>query len=360
MVSSGDTTVVWNPQWRYSRTLVLNTSASGANIAGNVLKFPVLVRLNAGTIDFSQAQTGGADMRFTKSDNTFLPYEIERWDRALGMAEIWVKVDTVRGKNATQSIIMYWGNPAVSDSSNSTAVFDTSAGYQGVWHLGDGANDPAGDATVNGYHGISPDTARPRVAVGAIGRCRQFDGVSDYIAMPYTANGKVNFPENGNYTVSAWVTIDAFDGASYVIAAKGYDQYFMRLTYFPSNTPLWEFAELSSADTWLACTTAATSRQWILVTGVRQGSKQFLYCNGIPVDSTPNIYPTNNFSRNTSSDLSIGKFLTPVDVPNFNDSYCFFKGSIDEVRIMSAARNADWVRLCYMNQRADDRLVVFK
>ena len=30
------------------------------------------------------------------------------------------------------------------------------------------------------------------------------------------------------------------------------------------------------------------------------------------------------------------------------------------VRILNAAQSADWVRLCYMNQRADDRLVEFR
>jgi hypothetical protein len=39
---------------------------------------------------------------------------------------------------------------------------------------------------------------------------------------------------------------------------------------------------------------------------------------------------------------------------------CFFRGSIDEVRISSKARSNDWIRLCYMNQKAEDRLIQFK
>ena len=62
-----------------------------------------------------------------------------------------------------------------------------------------------------------------------------------------------------------------------------------------------------------------------------------------------------------SNDLSIGKFLPAVDMQGVVDSSDgFFKGSIDEVRILNAAQSPDWVRLCYMNQRAEDRLVVFK
>jgi hypothetical protein len=90
-----------------------------------------------------------------------------------------------------------------------------------------------------------------------------------------------------------------------------------------------------------------------------QGDRQFLFCNGDLVDSTANVWAMAKgmgFTR-MPKDLSIGGFLEPVTFPQ-NDGYCFFKGSIDEVRICSAALGVDWIRLCYMNQRRDDRLVV--
>jgi hypothetical protein len=217
-VRANDTTPVRNPLWKYARTLALNTTGTGADIKGNVVGFPALIRLNPGNFDFLRARPDGADIRFTKSDNTFLPYEIERWDPVTRLAEVWVRLDTVLG----QSILMYWGNPAASDSSNRSSVFDTTAGFQGVWHLNDDMSDPVLDATANGYHGLSPDTARPRVAEGAVGSCRVFDGVRDYITMPYTADSKLNFPENGYYTVSAWVNLDTIDKASHLVVAKGY------------------------------------------------------------------------------------------------------------------------------------------
>jgi hypothetical protein len=360
-VSSGDTTDVVNPSWKYARTLILNTSVSGANVTGTVVDFPALIRLSAGNFDFAQTREDGADIRFTKGDQTPLPYEIERWDPVAGLAELWVRCDTVLGNDASQVIIMYWGNTAAADSSNSTAVFDTAAGFQGVWHFSDDAGGPVGDATGNGYHGVSPDAAWPRIGEGAAGNCRVFNGITDYITMPNTADSKLNFPEDGYHTVSAWVNIDTLDGMQHLIVAKGYEQYFLRFTYFPSNSPLWEFSEFNQNKSWQVCTSTATSRQWTLLTGVRQGNRQLLYCNGVLVDSTGIIYPNDNFSRNTSNDLSIGKFLKTVNVPNFDeDSYCFFKGSIDEVRIIGAAQGPDWVKLCYMNQRTDDRLVEFK
>jgi hypothetical protein len=142
--------------------------------------------------------------------------------------------------------------------------------------------------------------------------------------------------------------------------AKGYAQYFLRVTYFPVDAPLWEFVEFSENGTRQACTTTATGGDWIFLTGVRQEKQQLLYCNGVPVDSLPNYYTAEGKSRDTSFDVSIGKFLKIVNLLNDTEGYCFSKGATDEVRIYTAALSPEQVRLCYMNQRADDRLTVFK
>jgi hypothetical protein len=38
----------------------------------------------------------------------------------------------------------------------------------------------------------------------------------------------------------------------------------------------------------------------------------------------------------------------------------FFKGIIDEVRVSRVANSNDWTKLCFMNQKANDALVIFK
>ena len=38
----------------------------------------------------------------------------------------------------------------------------------------------------------------------------------------------------------------------------------------------------------------------------------------------------------------------------------YWNGKIDEVRVEKVARSADWIKLCFMNQREDDKLVRFK
>jgi hypothetical protein len=350
--------VVFNPAWKYSRRLILNTTATGAGVPGNVINFPVLVRLTANTFNFAQARTSGEDICFATDGGLPLACEIEQWDSVGQRAAVWVKIDTVYGNDSDQSITMYWGNPAALPRPDRGRVFDTADGFQGVWHMGDAAEDSVRDATVNGFSGVSPDTSRPSTGEGVIGNCRVFNGVADFITMPNTAGSKLSFPQEGNYSVCAWVSLDTFDNAPHCIVSKGYEQYFLRLTYFPSNVPMWEFVEFNEAANWQSSRSPATNRQWIMLAGVRQGSGQLLYCNGILVDSTRDSWPQ-GLSRNTSNNLSIGSFLKEVTVPA-NNGYCFFKGSIDEVRILNTAQGADWVRLSYMNQRPDDKLIIFR
>src|SRR5690606_13315892 len=81
--------------WSKSKEITLNTTASGANVAGEVRNFPVLIRLgSAESTILSEAKAGGADIRFARGDIA-LPYEIESWSTTA--AAIWVKVDTIKG-----------------------------------------------------------------------------------------------------------------------------------------------------------------------------------------------------------------------------------------------------------------------
>ena len=359
-VQSDDTTFIKNPEWTYSHRIILNTSSqSGASLSSDLYGFPVLIRLNAAHFDFTQTRSDGSDLKFTGNGNRSLPFEIQRWDPVAKLAEVWVKVDTIHGNDSAQFLTMYWGNPSAMIQSNAAAVFDTADGFQGVWHLD---QDPVRDATANQFSGVSPDSGRPQISEGIIGNCRNFDGSRDFITMPNTVSGKLNFAEDGFFTVSAWVYVDTFDSTTTdymyrTIASKGYKQYFLQLTSFPGYKPLWEFSNFREADKWCKSTSPALEKQWVLMTGVLQGSSQYLYCNGELVDSTTTNYQQ-IASRDSSEDFTIGRFFKEATFPV--NGLCYFKGKIDEVTVSSRARSGDWIRLCYINQGSDDKLVQFK
>ena len=344
-VPSGDTVVAPTyPTWRYSRKLTLNTTAAGAGVSGDVLGFPVLVRLTSSAIDFSQAEAAGSDLRFTKANGIPLSYEIEQWDAAKGRAAVWVNMDTVYGNSSTQKIVMLWGNPRAATQSNGAAVFDTASGFQGVWHLDQSAGGLVPDATANGISGTATSTTP---VSGTIGMAQSFNGVSSLIQASGPAGNILNFPENGNFSVSAWVSARVLDSLYHGIVYKSNFQYGLQIR--PENN--WEFISFIEGTGWEGSRSPASAGSWHFLTGVRRGTRQFLYVDGTCVDSTK-VVMTSDLSRIYDSPLEIGHCPDGGMEP---DRY--FSGIIDEVRISSIANSADWIRLCYVNQKGQDALV---
>jgi len=356
IVLPGDSTTIAYSEWKASKKLFLNTTALNANVAGNVYNFPVLIRLNAGNFNFFQAQGSGNDIRFAKANGAPLSYEIERWDSAGSAAEIWVRVDTVYGNDSTHYVNLYWGNSRAPGTSSGASVFDTSNGFQGVWHLNDPALANIKDATGNHFDGTPSDTA-PVSASGAIGICKRFNGKSSYFDIKNTANGKLNFAENAVYTVSAWVYADTLDNQFHLIVGKSDNQYFLKLKqYYPPNPMRWEFAEYHNKVGWDITDYLATARAWKYLVGVRQGVNQYLYLDGNLVTTGTAVFP-DSLARYMGDDVTIGRYLS---YSILDGGYCPFGGNIDEVRISNVVRNPDWILLCYMNQKTPDGLVEFK
>jgi len=139
-------------EWTYSRSITLDTTASGANVTEDVEKYPLAVLLDRRGFDFSQAQTNGADIRFFDSAGKALPYAVELWDKESGSAAVWVLLDVVKGNSKDQSIVMKWGHSSAPDISDSKAVFRKENGFVGVWHLGEA------QTTVKSLRAQAPET----------------------------------------------------------------------------------------------------------------------------------------------------------------------------------------------------------
>jgi hypothetical protein len=357
-VIPGDTTVVYNPSWKYARRLFLNTTASGANVSGDVYNFPVLVRLTAGNFSFAQAKADGGDLRFTKADGSPLFYELARWDAASGFAEVWVKVDTARGNNGSQYIIMFWGNPSAGSESSGAVVFDSSGGFEGVWHLNETSGTLARDASRNGFSGTYRG-GLPKSEPGPTGICQNITRPdNDYVDM-----GNVLNPGMKNISVGVWVKPAAFGVQQALMAKTNGDGpsatygYLLSIDLF--NFP--HFYLISGGATWgddgtfdvssnLAITESAVWHYVFVAVDRSDNSRCKMYVDGI--DRTGTV--RGNISR--VADVANALHLR---VGTENDNNYSFKGAISEATIAFTARSADWVKLSYMNQKSGDRLVVF-
>jgi hypothetical protein len=355
-IDPGQIIIVTGNPWQYSQSIAFNTTATGAAVTSDVCHFPVLIRLNTGDFNFSQAQLNGEDIRFAKSDNSPLQYEIERWDPVAGKAEIWVSIDTMYGNSNAHSIIMYWGNSSVRDKSSSGSVFDTAFGFQGVWHLAEPGIAPAYDATWNLYQGTPHKMTSVLNVDGAIGIGRLFSGDSCGLQMVGTANSKLNFPQYGTYSLSAWVKVDSFLEYDQHIVGKGNFLYSMRckgLSSIPSEYFSFEEYIQDKPERWDRRLYSATIAAWKYLTAVRKGTNAYLYIDGECVDSVGSFFYDNYGNvRDTTTDVSLGRC--------FKGEILQFGGIMDEVRMSSTANTAAWVKLCYMNQQYVDKLLQFK
>lgn len=204
------------------------------------------------------------------------------------------------------------------------------------------------DATANGIDGTSTATA---TVGGAIGEAQAFDGVSSMIQASGQASDKVNFPDTGTYSVSAWVNATKLDTIPRAIVFKSNAQYGLQV--IPEHE--WEFITYIDKTRWEGTQSPGFSGAWYLLTGVRNRTNQYLYVNGVCVDSTlsniPAIAPE-NVARAYDKPLEIGHCPDGGRNPDR-----FFAGIIDEVRISRIALTPDWMKLCYMNQKEIDALV---
>jgi hypothetical protein len=357
-ISSGDTVLVVNTSWRYAQTLYLNTMPSGAAIAGDVFDFPVLVRLTGGMFDFSQAASDGADLRFVKPDGASLPYEIERWDPVTGLAEVWVRVDTVRGNNENQHILMYWGastGSATPSLSNGAAVFDTAAGFQGMWHLGESSGN-VGDATINKFNG-SRNGNQQRVP-GEIGYGQGYDDSGDYSEM-----GNVCNPVASGFTVCAWVKSTTKQYQAIVSKSKG-----------DSPSPSYGWLVEIGPDGALTIFMATDTGEWGGARTFVLASRVFITDTvawrhiAVVIDRAGNSYCKLYIDGSMITSFSVGGDIAnvgevvnsaPLRLGSDAKGGCPLNGSLDECSVAFTVRSPDWVKLCYMNQKKDGKLVFF-
>ncbi len=334
--------------WNYSKQIILNTSATGADVSENVYKFPVLIRLTKNNFDFKKAEANGKDLRFIKKDNTPLSFEIECWDHEKERADIWVKVDTILGHNDSQYIFMLWGNPNATSTENSENVFDTATGFQGVWHMDSSDDMGLMDATNNHYNAkcYSMNT-RISTVEGIVGDAQKFDGKTNYAIVTNSSNSKLNFSQYEYYTISAWVYSDSMNYTYQTIISKGNQQYGLQLSF--ENK--YQFFEYAHNRGWKCTEAPAISKKWKFVVAVQNRTEQLLYVDGTLVNNTYFVVPGSEI-RNFSENVCIGKGTA--------DLKRWFTGMIDEIRIHNLAKNSNWIKLSYMNQRPDDRLVIMQ
>lgn len=354
--------------WSGHRPIVLNTSATGANVAGTVTNFPLLVRLGHNDSAILAGANGGNSIRFSKADDaTPLPYQVESWSST--SAAIWVKVDSIKGNNSTQAIHLHYGNAAAASESNGPAVFDTAAGFCGVWHLSDSTGGVSHDATA--YNTNAAWYNGPVLAPGLIGRAVNTNQPVDagldpsnarYLMANYNvANNNFRATSADGITLSVWVKRTnntggteqgilgrynwGQNGRQAMIALNSNDQIRLFRSIDGTNASGQEtnFGDQSIVD-----------GEWFHIVATLKNGSQILYVDGVQdvAQTTANLGSLDSIWA-TTSQLAFGR-MAPDHTGN--PVHQAYNGLIDEARYVRGVRSADWVKLEYESQKQSHTL----
>lgn len=347
VVRSGETGVLPPyAAWAHSLRLLLNTTASGADIPADVTLYPLLVRLNASALDFAQARPDGADVRFSKPDGTPLEYQIERWDAAAGRAEIWVRMDTVYGNRSDQWLRMHYGNPGAVDRSDGPAVFSPVHGFTGVWHLSDTATAPAlprtwEDATGFGRHGTGIGAAPS--GDGRIAGAGSFDGSGGHVDLPRSS--AFIAAEGQPFTLSCWFKADsAVTGDSRLLDLHRSDTNGSTIALgYGKGDRLFAYNHFSKSN--YLSKSPVSPGSWHSAALTYDGKYFRLYLDGAEANDPVQA----GLLAGGGYHAKIGKYGdTPLNA---------FAGDIDEARFANTPRSAAWIRLDHASQGFPQKLM---
>jgi hypothetical protein len=335
-----------------AKMIKLDTTAAGAAVMGDVLKYPVAVVLDATNFDFASAKSKGEDIRFATMEGTALPFEIEFWDATAKLAALWVKVD-VKG-NATQTIKMTWGDANAATASDGKAVFPKEDGYLGAWHL----SEPA-SLTADGYKDSSGNEAHatgvmrmPASGEGRIGKALVLDNAGAMKHWAEISAAKTTLDPR-NMTYSIWVNAKSHTVEYQAMFTKGERDfrihYFGKAEYY-GNRHLTESCLEGAGDVCPVNRGSGTDVKpgtgWYHLVAVHKHPETIYYVNG---KHEATLRAPEAWKTDAAAKVMIGN--------NSSNLGRAFDGSLDEARLMVVAKDANWAKLEYESQKMGQKFV---
>lgn len=314
VIACETTPLWWNGAWSRRRPISFDTST----VESDQTSFAARIRLDSSRIDYDAAESQGADLRFVADDQrTELDYEVEYWDES-GDSEVWLRLPVVPASPAPLQVWMYYGNEGAAAAQNPATVWEPD--YVSVHHFSD-----LQDSTGNGHTGVGANL--PSDANGQIGRSFFFDGTDDQVELM----NESDYDLTTALTVEAWISVESFNDEWQAVVTKGDNTWRMHRNGFSNFVGFG--SDTSDSNDNLSGTTAVNDGSWFYVAIIYDGATKYIYVDGSEDASQSSSGPLNA----TGDVVLVGNNAThPSRV---------FQGRIDEVRISSVARSAEWMQL---------------
>ena len=323
---------------------------TGYNRAETLTNFPVLVTLDTTLSGFSYSQfLSGAngDLRFTDGTMTReLAYEIESWDPN-GQSRVWVQVPAFTN-NAT--IWMLWRKAGLTAPAYTTSGATWSEGFTVVAHQSESAGAVL-DSTA--YRNNGTVSGNPVQAVsGVVAGCDQFDGLDDGIAF-----GTVGRPIN-SFTFSAWIKtsqgheIDA-ESTSSTTGTAG-----QKYAFEPELIANEGGAGMSIGTNGVSVYEHSSSYMPPLAVYSASIGSDWNYVSVTYSNKLPRIYVNGTLAR-TGQTSTRPVVFSPYRIGLQSNGYGNLLGSMDETRISSVPRSANWIWAEYMTAASNSVLATY-
>ena len=369
----------YDTSWEYRNKITVSLNSV---ISNDLSDFPVLIKFTHGNLKQAN-ESEGRDFVFTLSDGkTKLSHEIEYYDNTTGEIIAWVNFPTLTAASSTDIYIYYKGNTV---GFNSADVWNDD--YVLVWHLNQTSTGTVGefrDSTSNGNDGrggggnkVGYNAVRiPHLTDGQIGNGQEFkgptttgsgEGTGDMI---WTHSVIQGMPSR-DVTIELWVgdiTNSPGTGSNYNDMVGFCTTHTTNLNNNWSNhLVLWKAKDItmaakrqhyvSSAGINVEGNNAASFTNWNHIVAVYNmkdadgtvGASN-LYVNGVLAASQTKSQNDNVVLKTTDLRMVLGGDVDGASGNNCAKVNNELKGKVDELRISSGLRTADYAAATYFNQ----------
>lgn len=257
-------------------------------------------------------------------------YELERYNASTGEVIMWVKVGSL--DSSTTPIYLAYGKSSLTTDGSSTTTWSNS--FLGVYHLTDGSTLNVNSATGsnNGTNnGVTATTGQIDGAGAFASASTQFIDVGsgmNPVAITYSVwINATSFPNAYNATIARNSALGANGFSVLLVKSTGKLACYIQLTGGTNTSYDGTGSHTLSSGTWYYCTMTYSNAAGLI---------------GY-VDAASDGTAAGGFDLSTVAvSTDIGRD------PTVSNQY--WNGKIDEVRIASVARSADWITTEYNNQ----------
>jgi hypothetical protein len=327
--------------FNYYRSITIDHTKCGSSDSS---AFPVLVSLSDNTLKTvgnggHVQNSNGYDIYFYSDSSltTRLPAERETYDASAGTYVGWVKVNVTYASDKV--IYIAYGDSGISTDPNADGTYGKTStwnsDYKAVWHLPDGTTLNANDST-----GVNNGTiSGPTATTGQIDGGASYSSSTDNIACGTDSSLDIAGP----ITVSNWGYRTGGDTRGRIInriaSSKGYILFYANVDV--TNGVAFGINDSSSlTHSLVEAGDVVTNNAWYYIVATYDNNGHpHLYVNGSEVTIT--------YGSMTQTLLASGTTAYLGWRPG-NDRT--FAGVLDEVRVSSVVRSADWILTEYNNQ----------